>query len=287
LRAKKMLKKRISLWLALLMTFVSLAFPKSLEKDLSISLNAKRIRDFTVSGLSLVFYVNISNSSSSSYYLSKYDYRFVVNQQEYLRLQTSLSEQIEIGAKGNTLISLPVKITYAHLFEVVKEAEKFNKAQCYLTGGMTFSDGRREKGRLPVAFSGEFPIFKPPEADIVSLEVHAVTIGGADLTFEVSFKNSNVFELLVDRISYRLSLGEKPIGGGEIGGDKNIESLDAKVFSLPLLIEFYDVGKDVYNILHQPSALCRVTGEVVIRTIWGTLEIPFDKSKKIAVSRTS
>lgn len=282
-----MLKKRISLWLALLMTFVSLAFPKSLEKDLSISLNAKRIRDFTVSGLSLVFYVNISNSSSSSYYLSKYDYRFVVNQQEYLRLQTSLSEQIEIGAKGNTLISLPVKITYAHLFEVVKEAEKFNKAQCYLTGGMTFSDGRREKGRLPVAFSGEFPIFKPPEADIVSLEVHAVTIGGADLTFEVSFKNSNVFELLVDRISYRLSLGEKPIGGGEIGGDKNIESLDAKVFSLPLLIEFYDVGKDVYNILHQPSALCRVTGEVVIRTIWGTLEIPFDKSKKIAVSRTS
>jgi len=282
-----MLKKRISLWLALLMTFVSLAFPKSLEKDLSISLNAKRIRDFTVSGLSLVFYVNISNSSSSSYYLSKYDYRFVVNQQEYLRLQTSLSEQIEIGAKGNTLISLPVKITYAHLFEVVKEAEKFNKAQCYLTGGMTFSDGRREKGRLPVAFSGEFPIFKPPEADIVSLEVHAVTIGGADLTFEVSFKNSNVFELLVDRISYRLSLGEKPIGGGEIGGDKNIESLDAKVFSLPLLIEFYDVGKDVYNILHQPSALCRVTGEVVIRTIWGTLEIPFEKSKKIAVSRTS
>lgn len=282
-----MLKKRISLWLTLLMTFVSLAFPKSLEKDLSISLNAKRIRDFTVSGLSLVFYVNISNSSSSSYYLSKYDYRFVVNQQEYLRLQTSLSEQIEIGAKGNTLISLPVKITYAHLFEVVKEAEKFNKAQCYLTGGMTFSDGRREKGRLPVAFSGEFPIFKPPEADIVSLEVHAMTIGGADLTFEVSFKNSNVFELLVDRISYRLSLGEKPIGGGEIGGDKNIESLDAKVFSLPLLIEFYDVGKDVYNILHQPSALCRVTGEVVIRTIWGRLEIPFDKSKKIAVSRTS
>lgn len=282
-----MLKKRISLWLALLMTFVSLAFPKSLEKDLSISLNAKRIRDFTVSGLSLVFYVNISNSSSSSYYLSKYDYRFVVNQQEYLRLQTSLSEQIEIRAKGNTLISLPVKITYAHLFEVVKEAEKFNKAQCYLTGGMTFSDGRREKGRLPVAFSGEFPIFKPPEADIVSLEVHAMTIGGADLTFEVSFKNSNVFELLVDRISYRLSLGEKPIGRGEISGDKNIESLDAKVFSLPLLIEFYDVGKDVYNILHQPSALCRVTGEVVIRTIWGTLEIPFDKSKKIAVSRTS
>lgn len=282
-----MLKKRISLWLALLMTFVSLAFPKSLEKDLSISLNAKRIRDFTVSGLSLVFYVNISNSSSSSYYLSKYDYRFVVNQQEYLRLQTSLSEQIEIGAKGNTLISLPVKITYAHLFEVVKEAEKFNKAQCYLTGGMTFSDGRREKGRLPVAFSGEFPIFKPPEADIVSLEVHAMTIGGADLTFEVSFKNSNVFELLVDRISYRLSLGEKPIGGGEIGGDKNIESLDAKVFSLPLLIEFYDVGKDVYNILHQPSALCRVKGEMVIRTIWGRLEIPFDKSKKIAVSRTS
>jgi LEA14-like dessication related protein len=287
LRIEKMLKKRISLWLILLMTCVSLAFPNSLEKDLSISLDAKRIRDFSLSGLSLVFYVNISNSSSSSYYLSKYDYRFMVNQQEYLRLQTSLSEQIKIGAKGDTLISLPVKITYAHLFEVVKEVEKFNKAQCYLLGGMTFSDGRREKGRLPFAFSGEFPIFRPPEADIVSLQVRAMTIGGADLAFKVSFKNSNVFELMVDRISYRLSLGGKTIGEGEISGDKNIKSLDAKVFSLPLLVEFFDVGKDVYNALHQPSATCRVTGELVIRTIWGRLEIAFDKKKEIAVSRTS
>jgi LEA14-like dessication related protein len=269
------------------MTCGSLAFPKSLEKDLSISLNAKRIRDFSLSGLSLVFYVNISNSSSSSYYLSKYDYRFMVNQQEYLRLQTSLSEQIKIGAKGDTLISLPVKITYAHLFEVVKEVEKFNKAQCYLLGGMTFSDGRREKGRLPFAFSGEFPIFKPPEADIVSLQVRAMTIGGADLAFKVSFKNSNAFELMVDRISYRLSLGGKQIGDGEISGDKNIKSLDAKVFSLPLLVEFFDVGKDVYNGLHQPSAICRVTGELVIQTVWGRLDIPFDKRKEIAVSRTS
>ena len=282
-----MQKRRIPLWLILLITFVSLAFPISLEKDLTISLNARRIQDFTLSGLSLVFYVNISNSSSSSYYLSKYDYRFVVNQQEYLRLQTSLPEQIEIGAKGDTLISLPVKITYAHLFEVVKEAEKYNRAQCYLTGGMTFSDGRREKGRIPFAFSGEFPIFKAPEVDIVSLDVHSMTIGGADLTFKISFNNSNVFELIVDRISFRLSLGEKPIGTGEISGDKNIESLDAKVFSLPLLVEFFDVGKDVYNALHQPSALCRVTGEVVIRTIWGRLRIPFDKSKDIAISRTS
>ncbi|UCC41667.1 MAG: LEA type 2 family protein [Candidatus Aminicenantes bacterium] len=280
-------RKKISLWLLFFLIFVSFALPKSLGKDLSISLKAKRIREFSTSGLSLVFYINIANSSSSSYYLSKYDYRFVVNQQEYLQLQTSLEEQIEIGAKGDSLISLPVKITYTHLFEIVKEAEEYNKAQCYLTGGMTFSDGRKEKGRLPFAFSGEFPIFKPPELDIVSLKVQEITIGGADLAFDISFENRNVFELIVDRISYRLNLGEKPIGRGEISGDKNIKSLDKRVFLLPVLVEFFDVGKDVYNALHQPSVTCSVTGEVEIRTVWGRLKVPFGKSKKINISRTS
>ena len=180
-----------------------------------------------------------------------------------------------------------MKITYARLFEVIKEAEKYDKAQCYLTGGMTFSDGRRDKGRLPIAFSGEFPIFKPLEAEVVSLKVHDITIGGADLAFEVSFKNRNALELLVDRISYRLSLGEKLIDNGEISGDKNIKSQDEKVFSIRLLVDFFDVGKDVSHILNQPSALCRITGEAEVRTIWGRLKIPFDKSQRIPISRTS
>ena len=280
------LRKTLCFFLLFLWAFASSALPMSLREDLSISLEEKKIKDLDVSGLFLIFYVNISNSSSSPYYLSCYDYRFAVNQKEYFRLSNSLEKYIRIEARENTLLSFPLKITYAHLFRVVEGIEKEDKAQCYLAGAMTFSDGRREKGRLPFAFSGEFPIFKKPEIEFLTLQVKEMTIGGADISFRMSFKNSNAFELLVDRVRYGFHVGGKSVGEGIISGDKNIESGEIRVFSIPFLMSFFEVGKEVNSQLRQPSALCRFFGEIEVRTAWGYIKIPFDKSDKVTISRS-
>jgi len=281
----KKLKKTLCLFLLFLWALSSSALPMSLKEDLNLSLEEKKIKDLSVSGLFLIFYVNISNSSSSSYYLTSYDYRLVVNQKEYFRLSTSLEEHISIKARGNTHLSFPLKITYSNLFRAVEGIEKEDKAQCYLTGAMTFSDGRNEKGRLPFAFSGEFPIFKKPEIKFLTLQVKEMAIGGADISFKMSFKNSNSFELLADRISYKFHLGETPVGEGIISGDKNIVSGEIRVFSIPFLLSFFEVGKEVYTLLSQPSAPCRFFGEMEVRTAWGYVKIPFDKSEMVAISR--
>ena len=279
------MKKKICLFLSFFWIFVVFAIPSSLTKDLKISLEEKQIQDLSISGFSLVFYIKITNTSRSIYYFSGYDYRFVVNQKEYIRSDTPMSNGIRIEPSSDTLLSFPLKITYSLLFQEVEGIEKEDKATCYLAGTMRFSDGRKEKGKLPFSFSGEFPLFKNPEIECLSLDVNDLTIGGADLSFEVRFKNRNGFELFVDSIKYALQLGEKPIGEGKISGDKNIKSRTDKVFSLPLLLNFFEVGKDVYNILHQPSALCRFSGELKVRTVWGTLNIPFDKRERVSISR--
>ncbi len=105
------------------------------------------------------------------------------------------------------------------------------------------------------------------------------------MNFEVRFKNRNGFELLVDRISYHIELGEYQIGEGEISGDKNINSHSEKDFSLPLLLNFFEVSKDVYQLLHQTSSLCHFFGELKVRTIWGALNIPFDEKVEVSISR--
>lgn len=279
------MKKKIYLFISFFWIFVGFVIPSSLTKDLKISLEEKQIQDLSISGLSLVFYIKITNTSRSIYYLSGYDYRFVVNQKEYISLDTLMSNEIRVEPSSDTLLSFPLKITYSLLFQEVEGIEKEDKATCYLAGTMRFSDGRKEKGKLPFSFSGEFPLFKSPEIECLSLDVNDLTIGGADLSFEVRFKNRNGFELFVDSIRYSLQLGEKPIGEGKISGDKNIKGRTDKVFSLPLLLNFFEVGKDVFNILHQPSALCRFSGELKVRTVWGILNISFDKREIVSISR--
>ena len=273
------------LFVVLLVAMAQFSFSATITKDLKIELKEKRIRDFSLDGLTLVFYVNIVNSSSKTYFLAGYDYRFIVDQKDYLQLQTGLEEGLRIEAREETLVAFPIRITYKNLFRTIPEMENELHATCNLVGWARFSDGRRDKGKLPLAFTGDFPIFWRPEFELVQLRVNTLTIGGAELDFEVKFKNKNRFDLMVDRISYTLTLAGYEIEKGNISGDKNIDNQGEKIFSLPLLLNFFDVGREVYDVLDKSSTQCVFSGEVEIQTVWGRLIILFDEQGLLSISR--
>ncbi|MEE8604053.1 MAG: LEA type 2 family protein [Candidatus Aminicenantaceae bacterium] len=279
------MKKKVIFLIVLLMAFVHFSLPASLTKDLKITVGEKRIRDFSLDGLTFVFHVNIANSSSKDYFLSGYEYRFIVNQTDYLQLQTELEEGIRIEARGETLVAFPVKITYENLFRTIPEMKNELHVMCNLIGWARFSDVRRERGKLALAFTGDFPIFWKPELQLVRLQVYTLTIGGADIEFAVKFQNKNRFDLMVDRISYTLTLAGYEIEKGTIAGDKNIDKQGEKLFSLPLLLDFFDVGKEVYNVLNKSSTQSRFFGVVEVQTVWGRLTIPFDKQELLTIKR--
>jgi len=81
------------LLIVLLVAMAQFSFSATITKDLKMELKEKRIRDFNLDGLTLVFYVNIVNSSSKAYFLSGYDYRFIVDQRDYLGLQMGGEEK--------------------------------------------------------------------------------------------------------------------------------------------------------------------------------------------------
>jgi LEA14-like dessication related protein len=257
----------------------------AVNKDLKMELKGKRIRDFSLDGLTLVFYINIVNSSSKDYFLSGYDYRFIVDQRDYLQLQTDLEEGLMIEAREETLVAFPIKVTYKNLFRTIPEMENELHATCNLVGWARFSDGRRERGKLALALTGDFPIFWQPELELVQLRVNTLTVGGAELDFAVKFKNKNRFDLMVDKIGYTLSLAGYKIEQGTISGDKNIDKQGEKIFTLPLLMNFFDVGREVYDVLDKSSTQCVFSGEVEVQTVWGRLIIPFDAQELLAISR--
>jgi len=255
------------------------------KQDIKISLEEKQIQDLSPEGLTMVFYVNLTNASSRTYGLSGYHYRFMVNQQEYLRLQTSLDADLEIAPQENTMIALSIKITYDLLTKTVQGLQ--DQASCYVMGEFVISERGRERGRLPVAFPGEFPLLKRPEISFTELTANAVTVGGADLSLNLSVLNGNGFELMIDRIKYSLSFGGHPVAAGTIGGDKNIGARGSKTFDLPLLLNFFEVGKDVHGILQGKNVPCHISGEFEVSTVWGPIVIPFDKDGEIPLKNAS
>lgn len=270
-------------FLILGIVFVSI----SEAKDIQVSLMEKRIQDIHPGGLNLVFYVQISNSSSKDYYLSGYHFTFVVDETEYIRLNRRLDTSLKVNPRDETLISLPVKITYKNLFRAVEDVERRDKANCYLRGGLHLSKQRGKEGKpFPMAFSAEFPILKKPEIDSVSIRVNDLTLAGADIDVKIRVKNRNPFELLVDRISYHIELGGISIDKGRIRGEKNIQAAGDKEFSLPLLMNFFEVGQEVKAVLQQDTSVCRITGEIESQTVWGRVVFTFDKREKTPINKT-
>ncbi len=255
------------------------------KKDIKLTLVEKQVQDLSPSGLKLVFYVNLSNTSSDSYYLSGYMYQFLIGQDDYVNLSLPMDQGLQVPAGQDTMIAIPVKITYDLLFREIPETADKDMVQCFMRGELGFSDGRRERGRIPFSFSGEFPIFKEPQVRLDAVHVKTLTVGGADLSFEVTFSNPNGFELMVDGIIYSVKIGGHSINDGRIEGDKNIPKRGEKKFSLPVLINFYEVGKDVHALLQQDSAACSFKGEMKLRTIWGRLSLPYNFSDRAAIRK--
>ena len=254
------------------------------KEDITLSLKDKVIRDLSSSGLTLAFHIAVSNRSASDRDLVRYHYRVVINQKVFLDMTVGLDDPLPVPTGQDTLLALPVKVSYPLLFDAVGPVE--DKALCDIVGELYFADARKREERVGFAYPGEFPIFKDPEVEFLPIQLNDLTVGGADVVFRTRFKNLNGYDLVADRVSFRLLFGEKEVLSGTFPGDKSLPPSGEKVFSLPFLIDFFEAGKDLRELLQKPAVPCRLSGEVEISSAWGKLLIRYDKAQDVPVAKT-
>jgi LEA14-like dessication related protein len=247
------------------------------KDDVVLALKDKVIRNLSSSGLTLAFHVGLTNPSSVPRELVRYRYRVTINQKEFLNMTVPLDEPLPVPPNGETLIALPVKISYDLLRAAVGPVE--GKALCDIVGDMFFQNDRKKEQRAPFAFSGEFPIFLDPEIEILPLKVNDLTVGGADVVFRPRFKNPNGYELLVDKISFALFFGGREVLSGPIPGDKSLPRAGEKTFSLPFLLDFFEIGETMREDFQKDEIPCRFAGEIEVISVWGRLLIRFEKAQ--------
>jgi LEA14-like dessication related protein len=247
------------------------------KDDIVVALKDKVIRNLSSSGLTLAFHVGLTNPSSAPRELVRYSYRVTINQKEFLNMTVPLDRPLPVPPNGETLIALPVKISYDLLRAAVGPVD--GKALCDVVGDMFFRNDRKKEQRAPFAFSGEFPIFLDPEIEILPLKLNDLTVGGADAAFRPRFRNPNGYELLVDKISFALIIGEREVLSGQISGDKSLPRAGEKTFSLPFLVDFFEAGEKMREDFQKDEIPCRFAGEIEIMSVWGRLLIRFDKAQ--------
>ena len=260
------------------------AAPAAGAKDeVTLALKAKVIRNLSSSGLVLAFHITAANAEPSPHTLVRYRYRVRIDQREYINTEVALDEPLTVPANGETLIALPVKITYELVRQAIGPVE--GQALCDVVGEMYFLNERGRERKAPFAFSGEFPIFRDPEVDLLPLEVRDLTVGGADVVFKPRFRNRNAYDLVVDAIDYEISFSGRAVQSGSIEGDKSLPGAGEKAFALPFLVDFFEAGEDVREGFAAGEFPCRFVGRVVIASVWGPLVVRFDETRTLGLDK--
>lgn len=253
--------------------------------SLTLSLREKVIKNLSSSGLVLAFHIAVDNGYAKPRELVRYRYRVRIDQKEYINTTVVLPEPLAVPAGGQTLIALPVKISYDLLKAALGPVE--DKALCDVVGDMFFRNDRNREEKIAFAYSGEFPVFQDPEIDLLPLKVNDLTVGGADVVFRPRFKNGNRYELIVDRIDFTLAFSGREVLAGPIEGDKSLPRTGEKTFALPFILDFFEAGEDVRAGFDKDEFPCRFAGRIEIASVWGRLVILFDKTQNVRLERAS
>lgn len=253
------------------------------KDELTLALKEKVIRNLSSAGLVLAFHIAVENGTASGRELVRYNYRVRINQVEYLNMSVPLPTPLAVPAGRETLVALPIKVSYDNLRAAVGPVE--GQALCDVVGDMFFRNERGKEQKVPFAYSGEFPIFQDPEVDILPLKVNDLTVGGADVVFRPRFKNFNGYELIVDVIEFELYFAGHQVLAGPVPGDKSLPRTGEKIFSLPFLVDFFEAGEEIREAFQKEEFPCRFAGRIEIASVWGRLHIRFDRTQALRLEK--
>jgi len=253
--------------------------------DVDLTLKDKKVSDLSPQGLTLSFHIELANTLAMPLELVRYDYRVVIDEAEFLNLQVALDEPLRLEPRGRFLLGLPVKITYAYLFQAAPGVQSKDQAACFVTAGLTFQDERRREKRVPLALIADFPVYRGLDVKLLPVTAKDLTVGGADLIFRAALRNPNGFLCRVDQVTYTLILAGVKVAEGMTAEGMSLDARAEKPFEIPLLLDFFEVGKSVYDGLAQPPVAARFSGEAEVGTPWGNFKIPLDRTEKIPVQK--
>lgn len=285
LKSRKLIKLRSNLLLPLGLVFLLFGFNSAVKKDLEIALEGKKIDALSGTGLTINFLFRVVNSSSLQYQLIKSSQRTLINQQEFFRLETLLEKPIDVPSQSSIFINLPVRITYAYLFQTLPALKETEKFTCNLIGWLTLVDPKRREQKISFVATADFPLFKEWPITFEPLQVKALSLGGADLLFTFSLTNNNSFTWILRSIEGHLELAEKKVGSVSQTFQVSLAPGESKQLVIPLLLDFFELGRELQSFLEASDIEASIFGHMEIESEWGRFQLPVSVKGKVPIIR--
>jgi len=155
-----------------------------------------------------------------------------------------------------------------------------------------FSTIRSRRTKLAAAALAVFAIagcaslgmggFQEPIVTFKDLRVRGLGITGGSIDAYLNIYNPNGFKLDATRLTYKVLVGENPLGTGVLDSRFTVQDKDSTTIRIPIDFTYAGVGAAGRQMMQSGSVPYTVTGDVTVATPVGNYTVPYTGSGRFS-----
>lgn len=249
------------------------------------SVSNVKISQISFEDIGLVFDISINNPNPVGIHLDGFDYDFLLNGSSFVK--GDQNQGVDINSGGSSVVSLPVTLTFAEIYDVYKTVEDQDEIGYRLNTGLKFNLPVLGLTRIPLETGGTIPAVKIPSVKLSSISLKKMGFTSVDLEAVINISNPNSFGLNLDQFNYALNINEEKWASGTKTNTINLNQKGESNIKVPISLNILNIGKSVLNMVQNGANLdYRFTGGANVGStleMFGTQPLNFNKSGKISI----
>jgi len=256
-------------------------------KEPKVDFVGAKLSGLSLDAVDLLFDLKIENPNRVGVKLAGLDYDLFLDGNSFVK--GNQDKGIEIPSAGAETIQLPVSLRFSDIYKTFENLKDQGASNYQIKCGFSFDVPVLGVVRVPVSKSGEFPLIKLPKLSLDSLKLDRLTLTGADLKLGLKLNNPNVFSMVLGGLNYQFKLNKQDIISGLSNNSTQIKGKGDSMIEIPISLDFFKVGKSVYQILNGNKNLdYGLDGKLDLTTslpLLGQVSLPFNLSGKTEIIR--
>lgn len=256
-------------------------------KEPNASVKNVKITNLSLQKADLLFDIAVENPNAVGIELEGIDYDLLINGASFLKGQKE--DKLQLAANGSSTIQIPLSLSYSEVHKAIKSFVDLDTIpyQLNLKIGVTLPVLGAIK--VPVTKKGSFPNLQLPSIRLDAIKLDKIGLTSADLNFKIHIKNPNALNFITNNLNYNLDVNGKNWVSGLLDQPVQIKKKSAQTVSIPVSLNFLEMGAAVYQLLTGDSKLeYHLSGNAAFKSdlkLLDTFSLPFDKSGKIDLTK--
>jgi LEA14-like dessication related protein len=127
--------------------------------------------------------------------------------------------------------------------------------------------------------------FERPQLTYESWSADALDLDGVTVVLHYRLDNPNDVALDLRRLAYRLEVEDQQVAAGELPGGVQLKARGATALPIAVRLRWRDVPGFVQLLTARSEVAYRVSGDVGVGTVIGTIDLPFEHRDRVTLPR--